>query len=74
MELTALPTLGTLIAAPAVVALLLLIVRSEKPRTFITVIGALVIACASIFAAISFITQCSQGTYAVRWGRSSRMS
>ena len=68
MELTALPTLGTLIAAPAVVALLLLIVRSEKPRTFITVIGALVIACASIFAAISFITQCSQGTYTVTVG------
>lgn len=65
MELIALSTMGVLVAAPAIVALLLLIVRSDKPRTFITVIGALVIGCASLYAAIYFLPVCSQGTYTV---------
>lgn len=65
MESIVLPTMLTLIAVPAVVALLLLVVRSEKPRTFITVIGALVIGCASLYAAIYFLPLCSQGTYTV---------
>lgn len=61
MELIAKSILGTLIVAPAVVALLLLIIRNEKPRTFITVIGALIIGCTSIYAAIYLLPLCSEG-------------
>ena len=68
MELIAKAVLGTLVAAPAVVAFLLLIARSEKPRTFITVIGALIIGCASVYAAIYFLPQCSQGTVNITVG------
>ena len=62
MESIALSLLAALIAVPAVVAALLLAVRADKPRTFITVIGALVIACLSILAAAVFLPQSSQGT------------
>ena len=62
MESIALSLLAALIAVPAVVAALLLAVRADKPLTFITVIGALVIACLSILAAAVFLPQSSQGT------------
>ena len=62
MELIAKSILGVLVAAPAVIAFLLLIIRSDKPRTFITVIGALIIGCASVYAAIYLLPQCSEGT------------
>ena len=61
METTALALLGALIVLPAVVAALLLAVRADKPRTFITVIGALAIACLSVLAAAVFLPQSSQG-------------
>lgn len=61
METTALALLGALIVLPAVVAALLLAVRADKPRTFITIIGALAIACLSVLAAAVFLPQSSQG-------------
>ncbi|MGN0039054.1 MAG: NADH-quinone oxidoreductase subunit L [Coriobacteriales bacterium] len=76
METIAQAVLGGLIVIPAVVAALLLAVRADKPRTFITVIGALVIACLSILAAAVFLPQSSQGTlyYAVPEGLSHAVS
>ena len=48
--------IGALVLVPVVFALILLLVRNDRARSYITVIGALVIACMSIFAAVKFLT------------------
>lgn len=48
-----------LVLFPALVALVLWVCRSDKARTFITVVGALVIACGSIFFAVELLPVCS---------------
>ena len=61
MESIAIPTIAFLVIVPAVVALFLCAIRGDKARSFVTVIGALVIACGSVFCAIEFLPQCSSG-------------
>lgn len=49
-------TIAFLILFPVLVALILMFVRDDRARSYITVIGALVIACGSIFCAVQFLS------------------
>ncbi len=49
-------TIAFLILVPVLLALILLFVKDDKARSYITVIGALVIACGSIFLAAQFLS------------------
>lgn len=49
-------TTAFLILFPVLVALVLMFVRNDRARSYITVIGALVIACGSIFCAVQFLS------------------
>ncbi len=49
-------TIAFLILVPVLLALILLFVKNDKARSYITVIGALVIACGSIFLATQFLS------------------
>ena len=49
-------TTAFLILFPVLVALVLVFVRNDRARSYITVIGALVIACGSIFCAAQFLS------------------
>ena len=55
MESIGLGTIAALVLFPMLIALILLFVRNDRARSYITVIGALVIACASIFLAAEFL-------------------
>ena len=48
-------SIAYLVLLPVLVALVLLIVRNDKIRSYVTVIGALLIACGSIFLAVQFL-------------------
>ena len=47
------------------IALLLLLIRNDSARSYITVIGALLTAVAAIFCAIEFLPQCSEASIGV---------
>ena len=49
-------TTAFLILFPVLVALILMFVRDDRARSYITVVGALVIACGSIFCAVQFLS------------------
>ena len=49
-------TTAFLILFPVLVALILMFVRDDRARSYITVVGALVIACGSIFCAAQFLS------------------
>ncbi len=49
-------TIAFLILFPVLVALMLMFVRGDRARSYITVVGALVIACGSIFCATQFLS------------------
>lgn len=49
-------TIAFLILFPVLIALVLMFVRNDKARSYITVIGALCIACGSIFCAAQFLS------------------
>ena len=65
METLALYSISFLVLFPMLVALMLFFIRNDKVRSFITVIGALFIAVATIFCAIQFLPQTAQSSIGV---------
>lgn len=61
MESIAFGAIAFLIVCPLVVAVLLLAIRTEGPRRFITVAGAVFTALGSIYAVYVFLPGCSSG-------------
>ena len=59
METIAIASIAYLLIVPVIFALLALAISNDRARSFITVIGALLIACGSIFLAVEFLPTCS---------------
>ena len=65
METLAISLIGFLILFPMFIALLLLLIRNDTARSYITVIGALLIAFGVIFCAIEFLPQSSEASIGI---------
>lgn len=54
LESIGIGTIASLIVFPVLVAIVQLFIRNDRARTYVTVVGALLIACGSVFIAVEF--------------------